>query len=114
MNWDDRKTLLLSLNLVDDVIPQDDWNYKFNVFSIKPEFVVHGDRWSFHYGEKVKLDLIKALDSYGGKLIEIPYTNGYDDMFLSKNQTNLSNFRIKTFRDILKKDGFELPRSHSA
>ena len=56
------------------VVPQEEWDYAPNIKKYKPSIMVHGDDWfegpAFPYREKA----INALNSYGGELIEIPYT----------------------------------------
>ena len=45
---------------------------KFRKF--KPDYVVHGDDWQTGIQTKIRKDVIKVLDEWNGKLIEIPYT----------------------------------------
>ena len=40
----------------------------------KPNFVVHGDDWRNGIQKKIRLNVIKTLKQWNGKLIEIPYT----------------------------------------
>ena len=37
---------------------------------------MHGDDWKKGPQRKVRLEVIKLLSSWGGKLIEVPYTKG--------------------------------------
>ena len=45
-----------------------------NIIKLRPDFFFHGDDWNFSKGNILKKNAIKALKTYGGKLIEIPHT----------------------------------------
>ena len=73
LNWQQRKSILENITGVKKIIPQYKWDDSINILKYKPQFVIHGDDWikgDRHLRTRVK----KALKSYGGKLIEIPFT----------------------------------------
>ena len=115
LSYEDRESILRSTNLFDEIVPQDEWDYSSNVLKIKPDYVIHGDRWSFHYGDKMRANLMDALSTYGGELIEVPYTKGYENLSFSSNTELTSYNRILTLRNKLKTNGFlRILEAHSA
>lgn len=76
LNYEQRKELILGLKGVKSVVPQDNWDYSFNIKRYKPDFFVHGDDWNQSSLLEVRRNCISALDEYGGKLIEVTHTPG--------------------------------------
>jgi phosphoenolpyruvate mutase len=72
-DYDQRFKIISNLKLVDEVIPQDSWNYKLILNSIRPDFFVHGDDWKKGVQAKIRLEVIKELKKWNGKLIEPKY-----------------------------------------
>ena len=50
-------------------------SYKDNLKALKPEYVVHGDDWCVGVQKSIREEVCLILESYGGKLIEYPYSN---------------------------------------
>ncbi len=78
LNFDQRKELLLGIKGVSSVVEQDSWDYSRNILNLKPDFFVHGDDWNtpeYSDGE-LKDNVLRALKSYNGKLIEVTHTPG--------------------------------------
>ena len=74
-DYETRKNNLLKIYpKVYKVIPQRSLNYSKNLKMFKPNFVVHGDDWRNGIQKKIRLNVIKTLKQWNGKLIEIPYT----------------------------------------
>ena len=94
LNWEQRKKILQNINGVKKVIIQNEWDDAINISKIKPNFVIHGDDWKFS-DKKLRSSVIKALNQYGGKLIEIPYTKNISisdikNKIIKKTNTPLS------------------------
>ena len=89
MNYELRLKVVENIKGVKKVIPQNTLDYTDNLNLIKPDFVVHGDDWKDGIQSKTRENVIKVLSSWGGRLIEVPYTKG-----ISSTQLN------KTLRDI--------------
>ena len=70
-----RELVIKNLKYVNKVIKQKTLNYSENLKLLKPNFVVHGDDWKTGVQKKTRLNVIKTLKKWSGKLIEIPYTN---------------------------------------
>jgi len=73
-DYDQRFKIVSNLKLVNQVVPQDSWNYKLILNSIKPAFFVHGDDWKTGVQAKIRLEVIKELKKWNGKLIEPKYS----------------------------------------
>ena len=67
------------------VVAQEDWDYSVNLLTLKPDFMIHGDDWLQGSMSHIRDKCIKALESYGGKLIEIPYTPDVSASILSRD-----------------------------
>ncbi len=75
ISYDERFEIVNNLKNVYKVIEQDEWDYTNTLKQLKPDFFIHGDDWKTGIQKKIRLKVIKTLKSYGGKLIEIPYTS---------------------------------------
>ena len=73
-DYHQRFKIVSNLKLVDEVVPQDNWNYTLILNSIKPDFFVHGDDWKMGIQSKIRLEVIKELKKWNGKLIEPKYS----------------------------------------
>ena len=74
LNYDRRKVIVQNIKYVKKVIPQKTLSYVANLNLIKPDFVVHGDDWKKGVQKQTRLDVIKTLKKWSGKLIEPKYT----------------------------------------
>lgn len=71
---EERIQLYRELDGVDDVIVQDSIMYDDVIKKLKPDYVVHGDNWKEGSEAAIRENVLKCLDEYGGKLIEVGYT----------------------------------------
>ena len=92
LNYENRKEILTNIKGVYKVVPQNEWDYSKNLKKLKPDFFFHGDDWNLLKDNKLKINAEKALKSYGGKLIEIPYTKNIS----STELINAYNERLNT------------------
>jgi len=76
LSWEERKKIVENISGVSEVVPQEEWNYAPNIRKYKPEFMAHGTDWLEGPLAPYRKLAIEALNEYGGKLIEIPYTEG--------------------------------------
>ena len=86
LNYNQRKKILENFKGVSKVIPQNEWDYSHNIKKIKPNYFVHGDDWKEGAMSVVRKNVIKTLNQYGGKLIELPYTKGVSSTSLADKQ----------------------------
>jgi len=75
ISYDERFEIVNNLKNVYKVVKQDEWDYTNILKQLKPDFFMHGDDWKTGIQKKIRLKVIKTLKSYGGKLIEVPYTS---------------------------------------
>ena len=76
MSFDQRKEVIENIKYVYKVVVQETLSYKKNLISFKPNYVIHGDDWKEGIQKETRSEVIECLNTYGGKLIEIPYTEG--------------------------------------
>ncbi len=90
LNYEQRKRILINFKGVSKIIPQKEWDYSHNLKKIRPDYLIHGDDWKTGNMSIMRKKVIKILSSYGGKLIEIPYTKGVSSAALIENQNSIS------------------------
>ncbi len=73
--FEERKILYENIEGVSEVVEQTTLSYKENILKLKPDYVVHGDNWINGYQEPIRQEVIEILKTYGGELIEFPYSN---------------------------------------
>ena len=83
LNWNQRKKILENINGVSKVVIQKEWDDSKNIFKIKPDYVIHGDDWKIS-DPTLRINVLKILKKYGGKLIEVPYTRDISSSALKK------------------------------
>jgi phosphoenolpyruvate phosphomutase len=97
LSWDKRKIILENIIGVKEVFEQSEWDYSPTIKELKPDIMVHGKDWLEGPLAPYRERAIKALDSYGGKLIEIEYTKD-----VSSTEFTLKEKIIGTTPDIRK------------
>ena len=85
LKYNYRKDVLLSLTMIDKVVPQNTASYQDNLLSLKPDFVVHGNDWINNDQSKYRQEVIDVLSTWGGELIEVEYSSDISDNNI-KNQ----------------------------
>ncbi len=76
LTYEQRKIIIENIKGVKKVIPQKTLDYVPNLKKIKPDYVVHGDDWCTGIQKQTRERVIQALNKWGGKLVELPYTKG--------------------------------------
>ena len=76
MKYEDRKKVIESISFVEKVVRQDTLDYSTNILELKPKYVLHGDDWKTGVQKEARQKVLDTLSTYGGELIEIPYTIG--------------------------------------
>lgn len=98
LTYEQRALVVKNLKGVDEVIPQTTLDYRPNLEKIKPDFVVHGDDWKEGVQKETRQKVIDKLAEWGGKVIDIPYTQG-----ISSTQLNSKLKEIGTTPEIRQK-----------
>ena len=75
-------------------MPQSTLDYTENLIHLKPDYVIHGDDWRHGVQKKIRLEAIKCLKEWNGKMIEPKYTEGISTTDL------IHTIRIKIFEDL--------------
>lgn len=78
--FSERKTMFENIAGVYQVVEQKTLSYKENLEKYKPSIVVHGNDWLTGIQKPIRDEVVSVLASYGGKLIEYPYSN--DEKYL--------------------------------
>ena len=82
LNYEQRKKIVENIKGVKIVIPQETLSYSSNIMKIKPDYVVHGDDWKKGIQKKARDEVVNLLKSWGGKVIDVPYTENISSTFL--------------------------------
>ena len=86
LSWDKRKIILQNIVGVKEVFEQSEWDYAPTILKFKPDIMVHGKDWLEGPLAPYRNLAIKALNSYGGKLVEVEYTKDVSSTELSLNE----------------------------
>lgn len=84
MDWEQRKIVVENVKGVSRVIAQETLDYVPNLLKEKPDFVVHGDDWKTGVQAQTRQRIIDVMAQWGGKVIDIPYTQGISSTQLNK------------------------------
>ncbi len=117
LSYEQRKLIVESIKGVEKVIPQNTLDYVPNLRMEKPDFVVHGDDWKEGIQKKTRQDVIDAISEWGGKVIDIPYTQGISSTKLNENIKAIGTtpeIRMKRLRRLIQaKPIVRILESHS-
>ena len=76
MSFEQRKIVIENVKGVSKVIAQETLDYVPNLRKIKPDYVLHGDDWKEGVQAKTRQRVIEVMSEWGGKVVDIPYTQG--------------------------------------
>ena len=71
----ERMHLFENIAGVSKVVEQRTLSYRENLEKYHPDIVVHGDDWCTGFQQPVRDEVVSILASYGGKLVEYPYSH---------------------------------------
>ena len=71
----ERKAMFENVAGVYKVVEQKTLSYKENLELYRPTYVVHGDDWLTGFQKPIRDEVVSVLASYGGRLVEFPYSN---------------------------------------
>lgn len=104
MTFEQRKAVVENLKGVTRVVAQETLDYVPNLERLKPDYVVHGDDWRTGVQQHTRQRVIDALDQWGGKLVEVPYTQGISSTQLNQSVKQVGttpNVRLSRLRRLL-------------
>lgn len=105
----ERKELFASIAGVYKVVDQNTLSYKENLETYRPDIVVHGDDWCTGFQKPIRDEVISVLDTYGGQLVEYPYSN--DEKYKqiqarARSDLSMPDLRRGRLKKILEIKGF--------
>ena len=104
MTYKDRHKIVSSLRNVKKIVKQSTHDYVPNLKKLKPHIVLHGDDWKTGIQKGVRERVIKTIKKWKGKLIEIPYSQEFDEKrvhSLIKQIAVTPDRRIKSLRRLI-------------
>ena len=104
----ERKKLFANIAGVYKVVDQNTLSYKENLEKYKPDIVVHGDDWCTGFQKPVRDEVVSILASYGGKLVEFPYSSDpeYREMEnRARTELSLPDVRRARLKKVLQMKG---------
>ncbi len=72
--FSERKSLFENIAGVYKVVEQKTLGYADILNELKPDYVVHGDDWTTGFQKPIRDEVLNVLASYGGELVEFPYS----------------------------------------
>jgi len=104
MTYEERRIVVDALKGVSRCVPQATLDYTDNLKALKPDYVVHGDDWRVGVQSRTRLKVIEVLAEWGGRLVEVPYTQGISSTRLNQSLKEvgvLPERRLSTLRRLL-------------
>ena len=92
----ERKRLFENIAGVYRVVDQETLSYRANLEKYKPAIVAHGDDWCTGFQKPIRDEVVSILASYGGKLIEYPYSA--DDKYKDIEKRTRSDLAMPDIR----------------
>ena len=103
--FEKRMEMIEKLDGVSKVIKQETVMYDDVIPSLRPDYVIHGDNWLSGPLKAVRDNVEKLLSSYGGKIVDIPYTYNENVKHTDtkiREKLAMPEFRRKRLRQLLK------------
>ncbi len=116
LSYEKRYNLISSIKYIDNIIKQNEYDYSKNLNLLKPDFVIHGNKWRGLNGLSIRKKIIQTLKKWNGKLIEVNYDHDADqkNYDIEKNILTPDN-RISKLRRLMKsKDIVRVLESHNS
>ncbi len=104
LTYEQRKKVVEHIKGVKEVVPQDDWSYVNNLRRLKPDYIIHGDDWKTGPLREIREQVFEVMNELGGKVIEIPYTQGINSSSLDKDIKSIGttpDVRLKSLRRLI-------------
>ena len=104
LTYEQRAEIVSNIKGVDRVVPQTTLDYVPNLRELKPDYVVHGDDWKEGVQQKTRQRIIDAMAEWGGKVIDIPYTQGISSTAMNQRLKEIGTtpeIRMKRLRRLI-------------
>lgn len=89
MDYQERFAVVSAIKGVKNVVPQTTLDYRPNLEKLRPDFVVHGDDWKTGVQAEVRDQVVEVLAKWGGRVIDVPYTDGISSTRLNRQLKEL-------------------------
>lgn len=102
---EERVKMLEEVPEVDKVIVQNTIMYDDVIGELHPDYVVHGNNWDAPGMAGIKENIISLLKTYGGELVEVPYTYNPSIQKIDRQmieKLSMPEFRRSRLRKLLK------------
>lgn len=106
--FEERRTLFENIVGVEAVVAQKELSYAEILKELKPDFVVHGDDWCEGFQKPIRQEVIDILDTYGGKLVEYPYSKDerYEELEKrSREELSMPDYRRGRLKKLINMKG---------
>jgi phosphoenolpyruvate mutase len=104
LTYEQRRKIVSNISGVKQVVPQEEWSYAPNLRRYRPDIMMHGTDWLQGPLQPYREMALEALQEYGGKLIEIPYTEGVSSQQIARDIKRLgttADIRRSTLKRLL-------------
>lgn len=104
LTYEQRKAVVESIKGVDTVVPQNEWSYVPNLLKYRPDYIIHGDDWLQGPLSHIREEVFTVMEQLGGRVIEIPYTQGITSSRLVDQQKSIGTtpeVRLGTLRRLI-------------
>lgn len=104
IRFEERVDMIRKLDGVDNVIIQSTVMYDDIISELRPDYVVHGDNWLSGPMIKIRENVERSLNKYGGQIIDIPYTYNEKVKRIDKQireKMSMPEYRRKRLKQLL-------------
>lgn len=115
--FEERCRIIGNLKAVARTVCQNTLSYKEVLEELKPDIVVHGDNWQSDKLRPIREEVVEILASYGGKLVEFPYSENVEykklDAYFRDQLALPDNRRGRLKKEIAMKGLVSVMEAHS-
>lgn len=84
VSFEERIRMVREIKGVSKVVVQEDILYDKVIEQLRPDYVIHGDNWLSGYMKVIRDNVEELLKTYGGEIIDAPYTKNEEIRRLDK------------------------------
>lgn len=104
VSFEERVQLVRNIPEVSQVVIQNDVMYDEVIQALHPDYVIHGDNWLCGPMKAIRDSVLKQLESYGGRIIDVPYTYNEEVRYIDdrmKAKLAMPEYRRKRLKQLL-------------
>ncbi len=109
LSCEERMKIVSGIKGVCRVVKQDEISYQKPLKEFQPDYIVHGDDWRTGFQAPVREECIRLLKTYGGELIEFPYSQNSEYEALEaavRARLSIPDYRRGRLKHLLEEKGF--------